>query len=157
MNITNTRSATRILTTALAECQRQETDFRGLVDLLSAYEVANYCNTVPLTEALILRLGQLIDPISNEFGYRRTPVTFANGGGSTSPQNIPNAMYTLVVSADWIEKDVIETRNDDIDVWIKTFLFIHPFKDGNGRCAWLLYNMLRDTMDYPLPLPKYDW
>jgi hypothetical protein len=39
--------------------------------------------------------------------------------------------------------------------WIKAFLQIHPFQDGNGLVASLLFNWGMNTLDEPFPLPYY--
>jgi len=41
------------------------------------------------------------------------------------------------------------------DEFVVEFLKIHPFKDGNGRVAFLLYNILNNSLDDPAPLPDY--
>lgn len=148
-------SARRILVTALNECRRQDTDFRAVVDLLAAYEVAEFNSDNKISEVLIWRLAELIDPVYNARGYRQTPVTFANGGGSTSPQNIHRAMTTLISNVPGADGGIFTT--DDVNEWIKQFLWIHPFRDGNGRCAWILYNRLKGTLAYPLPLPNFQF
>lgn len=145
----NMKNAERIAYVAIKECVRQEVGFRSLVDLLSAYEVADYY--AEIDEPLILRLGQLVEPTVNENGYRHTPVTFRNGGTASNPIDIPLNMDALLsVSTEGFS-------SDDCYRWTRAFLSIHPFRDGNGRVAWMLYNKLRGTMDYPLPLPEFDW
>lgn len=41
------------------------------------------------------------------------------------------------------------------DRWIKDFLDVHPFVDGNGRTAWILRTWLMDEWSYPNVLPDY--
>jgi fido (protein-threonine AMPylation protein) len=40
---------------------------------------------------------------------------------------------------------------------VRSFLRIHPFTDGNGRVAFVLYNWLNHTLLAPAPLPDFDW
>jgi hypothetical protein len=146
------KNADRIAFVAIKECNRQNVGFRSLVDLLSAYEVAHFQATTggEINEVMILRLGQLIEPTFNARGYRRTPVTFQNGDVANH-QHIETAMQNLLdISRDGFD-------SDDCYQWTKYFLSIHPFRDGNGRCAWILYNWLRGTLDYPLPLPDFQF
>ena len=42
-----------------------------------------------------------------------------------------------------------------IGEWIRQFLVIHPFVDGNGRTALVLYNWLLGTLDDPQKYPDY--
>ena len=147
-------NADRIIKTAIGECRRQKVDFRSLIDLLSAYEVADTVldpDRKFVDPVVIFRLASLIEPVQNEWGYRNVAVTFKNGGTTTEWSNVPRAMERLTSLVQNVDGD------DDINVWIKSFLFIHPFIDGNGRVAWILYNWLKGTLEYPLPLPDYEW
>lgn len=44
---------------------------------------------------------------------------------------------------------------EEVEVWIKTLLDIHPWTDGNGRTASLLRNLMLGKMQDPEPLPYY--
>lgn len=145
------RSVEVITSVAIGECRRQQTDFRGLVNLLSAYEVAEFSSRALPTEGSILRIAQLIEPTCNENGYRRTPVTFANGGWAASWHVIPDAMDTLMDHLFHVE------TSEDIHEWTRQFLQIHPFIDGNGRTAWILFNWLRGSLLQPRPLPDFNF
>lgn len=112
--------------------------------MLIAYErVNNYEGK--LTESFILSLAE-----SFGFdGYRTTPVTFATGGQAANAQTISSAMARLISCS---------PQTDDFGewhAWIKAFLQIHPFQDGNGRIASLLFNWAINTLDEPVPLPYY--
>jgi hypothetical protein len=147
------KNAERIAFVAIKECNRQQVGFRSLVDLLSAYEVAHFQASANgwISETIILRLGQLIDPMLNARGYRRTPVTFQDGGASSYPALIEDNIRNL------LDVSTEDFNSDDCYQWTRAFLLIHPFRDGNGRCAWILYNWLRGTLDYPLPLPDFQF
>jgi len=112
--------------------------------MLYAYARVNNHNE-EITELFILSLA-------NCFwfdGYRTTPVTFGEGGHATAAHNIPGAMERLV--------SCVPDREDFTGWyrWIHAFLKIHPFQDGNGRIASLLFNWGMNTLDEPIPLPYY--
>lgn len=90
------------------------------------------------------------------WGFRNTPVTFQNGGSSCSPSKIPEAM---VRHLGMIHPDggLILFHPEDVDRWIKQFLWIHPYEDGNGRTASILRNWMMGTLDNPTDLPDYGW
>ncbi len=109
-----------------------------------AYEIAKMYEG-PLTEQFILSLGKC-------FGfswYRTTPVTFAHGGNATKAQLIPEALPRLISHAP--EKGEFTAWYP----WIKAFLQMHTFEDGNGRIASLLFNWGMSTLNEPFPLPYY--
>ena len=91
--------------------------------------------------------------------YRITPVHFASGGHAANWQIIPNAMYR------WWENrpkrlSLLEDYPNDIQVvdeWVKAFLDIHPYEDGNGRTASILRNWALGKFDDPADLPYYNF
>ncbi len=84
-------------------------------------------------------------------GYRKTPVTFDSGNIATNAHNIPGAMKRLISHVP------VCAEFDDWYTWIKSFLKIHPFQDGNGRIASLLFNWGMNTLNEPVPLPYYEF
>jgi hypothetical protein len=112
--------------------------------MIKAYLVAKEYDG-PLTERFLLNLAEC-------FGftwYRTVPVTFAAGGHAANYQVIPQAMPRLIANAP--EKGEFAAWY----IWIKAFLQLHPFRDGNGRVASLLFNWGMTTLDEPFPLPYY--
>lgn len=94
----------------------------------------------------IINLARLINDAPTMM-YRTVPVFFNNGNMGLQHRNIPDAMDRLC-----------ENGHDlSTDEWIKQFLLIHPFTDGNGRTASLLHNMFSDSLLEPHALPEYDW
>lgn len=85
--------------------------------------------------------------------FRQVPAVFNQGQPAVDPQLIPRAMMR------WYQQCEEYVHNPffvgDIDDLMKEFLAIHPFADGNGRVASLLYNHYRGTMLDPIPLPYY--
>lgn len=130
------------------ECVRQNVGLSGLVDLLGAYEFAvQQCADHGLpTEDDVMDLAARIEP-STRGRYRRTPVVFASGGHATTAELLPNAMDRLFDPP----PDVVPEE------FVRAFLAIHPFTDGNGRVAFVLLNWLKGTLAQPVPLPEYDW
>lgn len=90
------------------------------------------------------------------WGFRKTPVTFQNGGGSCAPDVVPQATARIfeAVHPDGL---TFKIDPDEIDPWIKQFLWIHPYEDGNGRTASILRNWMMGTLDNPTDLPDYNW
>ena len=147
----------RIGAIAAGECERQQVGFDEYVNLLNAYRWAyDADNDAPLHPNYIYMLANIIEPSKNVLGrYRQTPVTFANGGCAVDWDLIPNAM------SQWF--DMVNDPNDNLimrgtgmqEYIVKEFLRIHPFRDGNGRLAWILRTRFYDNWGYPDLLPKY--
>lgn len=147
----------RVATIAAKECIRQQVGILGLIRLLTAYDhVFNDMPWISPNKAEVkvfdIRvLGGMVEH-TNRGELRSIPVTFANGGSSCSPDSIPAAMASLMSAIPDVVGNEFEIR-----AWIKHFLWIHPFTDGNGRTAWVLYNWLCQTMNTPTPLPDFGW
>jgi len=83
--------------------------------------------------------------------YRTTSVIFASGSPAANAQSIPGAMTRLFVHSPK------KGEFNEWYAWIHAFLKIHPFQDGNGRIASILFNWGMNTMDNPIPLPYYEF
>lgn len=145
---------TQIATVAAGEAERQQVGLPGLADLLRAYEYA-YSNSklgLAPTKVSVHALGSLVEP-STYGQFRFTPVTFRNGGSAAHPERVGPLMGTLF---EMVPK-MGYTREAYIYGWVKEFLWIHPFTDGNGRVAWILYNWFTEQLDSPVPLPEFGW
>ncbi len=124
-----------------SESSRQSAPRGPMID---AYSITvNYDGK--LTERFILDLATC-------FGftwYRNTPVSFDHDGHSANWSIIPEAMPRLIAH--------VPERLEFTSwyAWIKAFLDIHPFQDGNGRIASLLFNWGMYTLEEPFPLPYY--
>lgn len=139
----------RVASVAASECVRQHVDIDRLVTLLNGYRAAYGMSRTDLMSAgpkFVAHLGGIIEP--DNFGlFRTSPVTFRSGGTSAPHCEIDRLVESLMVNGDLLTPFE----------WTKQFLWIHPFTDGNGRCAFVLYNMLNKTMDYPWPLPEFSF
>lgn len=140
----------RVALIAARECERQQVDLFALARLLDAYNFV-YLHWPPdeqIGMGHILQLGANIDPEKANH-LRRTPVTFQNGGTSANHQDIYDLLKSRITD--------LNNQHIEIDEFIREFLWIHPFEDGNGRTAWVLMNWLYKSMDFPIPLKEYRW
>jgi hypothetical protein len=125
---------------ATLECKRQgSTQFDGM---LLALDHAVYHD---IDKSMIKMLAYLIEPWRNVNGYRTVPVTFNQGMPAIAPELIERQMNLIIENIDSMTTDE----------FCKAFLDIHPFADGNGRVASVLYNKLNGTLDDPIMLPYY--
>jgi hypothetical protein len=94
-------------------------------------------------------LGGLVKGIEGNTGpyqkYRQTPVSFANGTLALAPDLIERQMWLL-----FLNQGVF-----NVEQWTKAFLDIHPFEDGNGRVASIMYNIKKGTILHPIHKPDY--
>lgn len=142
----------KIASVAAQECIRQEVGVLELGNLLSAYA---YVNQMGILDHLdLLAIGRTVEP-RNQGGYRKVPVTFKNGGTSASPAGIPGLMDRLTEHLAYYQKQHPVNQTVLREHLVKDFLWIHPFIDGNGRTAWILWNWLNGTMDSPTNLPDF--
>ena len=100
------------------------------------------------TEDQICAIAAMIEPKRAQ-GYRVTPVYFTDLSMGMHHDLIPAAMESLIES--------LPTINgiEQIDEVVKHFFVIHPFRDGNGRTAFILRTWLMGNWDYPERLPDY--
>lgn len=135
---------------AAIECDRQQVGLYELARLIDAYAFVreHWVSLYEFGIGHVLQLGAMVDAErSNKL--RTTPVTFRNGGTS-APADL---VYDLL-------RDRINNLNHGdctVEEFIREFLWIHPFEDGNGRVAWILQNWLNKTMDKPDTLKEYRW
>jgi hypothetical protein len=146
---------------AADECMRQKVGLDRFVSLLKAYRMARTMAAFGgphESDVLGGGLAYIIEP-SNQGAYRKTPVTFPDGGNAVHANNIPRAMMQwwagIEAFSDLVGDATAPHVSNVADGLIKSFLDIHPFTDGNGRLAWLLRVWLLDQWDDPQPLPDY--
>jgi Fic/DOC family len=149
----------RIASIAARECVRQQVGLGELADLLRAYQTAKTAarRFTLITEGVLLDLAKAIEPL-NGGRYRVTPVTFSDCGDSCHSSQVPSKIRQLLAQQPCRQLFGVDLHSDfvpDVDYWVKEFLWIHPFTDGNGRTAWILRTWLLDHWSFPDSLPDY--
>ena len=138
-----------------AECERQM-DYRPeAVEGLERAVRAMGVHPFDISEMDIQYLAGLVNwnkPVY--MAYRTVPAYFANGNHAIPAWNVPNAMARLIEGLN-AYKGANSRWESYVNFLVKEFLDIHPFADGNGRVAFVLYNWLNGTLDNPVTLPYY--
>ena len=131
----------------VAECRRQQVGLDRLADLLEGYNYAvEHSDRLP-NEGDLLHLAGVIEP-SSLGRYRQTPVTFQCGGASVTPSMTSSATARMMAHYE---------EGDDPKEFVHNLLKIHPFTDGNGRVAFVVYNWVNHTLEDPVPLPEFEF
>ena len=140
---------------AATECVRQHVGIDRVAFLLQGYEYAliNAESRSLPSEEDALAIARLVEP-SNRGRYRTTPVTFRNGGRSAPPGSVISATERLF---EFLGEGTFTDGKTSPELFIKSYLFIHPLSDGNGRTAFILNNWVGGTLRNPQPLPEFDW
>jgi Fic family protein len=127
------------------EVERQKDTPMHVAYLLRALNVARNMNAFSPTvnEDWIRELNAIVD--NGDGNYRKIPATFNQGMPAINAENIPNVMANLVKHQDMLT----------YEEFVYEFLKIHPFEDGNGRVAFLLFNLLKGTIQALEPLPEF--
>jgi len=128
------------------ESERQHTDAAGPTRMLKAWEYLKESDDLTLDD--IVALGTILEP-KNNGKFRSVPVTFNQ---ESRPALAPELVDRQMIL--WFD-NVFKNEEYTTDEKMKMFLDIHPFLDGNGRVASLLYNYLNENLDNPVPLPYY--
>lgn len=129
------------------EAARQGVGLTDMLRLFEGYEMAFWWQGLPSLE-MVFELASVVEPSS--YGRCRvTPVTFRNSNAGLAPELVPVQLEKLF---DALKDDRVEHRE-----FIREFLVIHPFNDGNGRVAWILQNYLEGSLGNPDPLWGYQW
>lgn len=131
---------------AVLECVRQQVGPIEVENLLLALDCAKTLKETRKLPSLsdIKTIAGIIEPKKAE-NYRTTPVVFNQGEPALKAEHIERQMKLLFNSINEMP----------IDDFVMRFLVIHPYVDGNGRTASILYNWLIDTLEHPIPLPYY--
>lgn len=135
---------------AAREVQRQMDGPEMVPHLISAYDWArnNPVGMVTINVDWVDRVGRMVHPFTNRGGFRHTEVYFASGGYAVPAHEVHEQLWRLCEYGDELS----------LDEWVHRFLVIHPFADGNGRTAAVIYNVLGESLvDDPVPLPEYEF
>jgi len=139
-----------------SECDRGHTT--NYQEMRDAYDHAlTACESV---ESLVSTLGNLVEPEVNppagfRHNYRTSNDGFMHGGPLCPASEVPLRMERWVDSADSVLDRNYQCSEKDAHLLIRIFLDIHPFVDGNGRVASILYNLMIGKLGDPEPLPYY--
>lgn len=124
-----------------------EQDFNGM-EMAWRYAISN-CQAGPMEVRDITTMAEWIDPIANRNGeFRKGPAVFMDGGIAMSAHLIEENLRRMLNALD---------TNDRItpEMFYRELMYIHPFKDGNGRMGALVYNWLSGTLASPVNAPPY--
>jgi hypothetical protein len=135
-----------------AECERQHaTTPADIAGMEEAWQYASDMNP-PLTITDIKIMAGTIDPIANPGGRFRTgPAVFMDGGRAASADEIEWRLEQLF----HLISGMGPIGEFDAGSIYRELMYIHPFKDGNGRVGALVYNILNGTIDNPIVPPPY--
>lgn len=131
---------------AAHECKRQHVGPERVPGMLQAWARAKQVGT-SFSWADVAFMGSEVEyrNAKNPNGIRTTPVSFPDGSFGPNAASVPRAIETLFAHGD----------RTDPDGFVKEFLDIHPFEDGNGRVASILWNVLSGTLEEPRMLPYF--
>lgn len=136
----------KVVDVVMSECVRQHVGFERVETLINAYNNFNehIKNNGIIDGDYVESLGGLAEP-DNNGRFRVSPVTFASGGTAANHNDVKRLIHNLFEYGD-------ELNSDE---FTKEFLWIHPFNDGNGRTAWLIYNWKNNSLNNPEKMPEY--
>lgn len=141
------------------ECERQRSGERSVARMAEALGYAirfneRYGELMVIGHTFTKGLARIIEPRSDD--YRKVPCYFHGYEFAIAPELVDGAMHSLFINmVDNSRMTGAEPPKMTTDEFVKEFLDIHPFQDGNGRTAAILYNLLNGTLGEPQPLPDY--
>lgn len=134
------------------ECSRQKTDPKLVANMFNAWRWVYEFEADPRTidarhlEHFIMAINA---KVLGDIGasYRTTAVYFDDYRFAPAWTAVPQAMHSLC------------THHQDVETsdFVYEFLKIHPFIDGNGRTAAILWNWSNNSLANPMTLPKFDF
>lgn len=138
---------------AVAECERQHVGPRSVMRLLQAFEYAMYkIGGLSLKMDDLNTIIELINGAPTPF--RKTPAVFDQGIEAVAPQHIKRQL-------DLLFQAYAENNTTPVE-FCKRLLEIHPWPDGNGRTAAVVYNFMlyevtEEVIRNPLTLPEFNF
>jgi hypothetical protein len=156
-----------------SETNRQHRDNFG--DFAKAHQIISDTDlSVGVTGLwwVITGIGFTVEPEVNRYrhvvghydNFRACHVGFVNGGNAAPVMEVrPRMIRLLEIGQDLLGRTVnareggpaIGMTRRECDQFVKMFLDIHPFVDGNGRTASILRNWMLGLLQNPQPLPYY--
>lgn len=142
---------------AVQRCINSEPKVRDVVGLGAAKLLAeHFCldETRAMSEADIRQLHELIMVGQHDAGQYKVYLNEIEGSARTppSPTDTPDHMRSLVA---WLNQSTLSPlwRAAVVHAW---FTYIHPFRDGNGRIARLLANLVLIREGLPPLIVRHD-
>ncbi len=148
----------KVLEFCAAEVHRQGDDATFVPGMVYAWNDAHYTAgtwiETGVTHDDLFRWNGLITK-REVIRYRTTPVYFAGGSTALNARAVPDTMDRFVGTlSDLLNADAL-ISGMVAEQMTKWFLDIHPFEDGNGRVACIVYNLLLQSMDDPIKYPDF--
>lgn len=150
----NTNAYHHIVKWCAAEVHRQKATPLHVAGMFEAWDYlfglsADLNRDLGQMDLLVMERCITLSPGPRIHPWRTTPATFDNGRkAAIAWQHVERQMDL------WLD----EWNNGTIltaGTLTKLFLDIHPYEDGNGRLAALLWNWRNRTLSNPLPLPDF--
>lgn len=140
---------TRIVEYCADEVERQGDGPRAVGNMFRAWDyiVDNYAGNRYFDEDNLRKIAALVNGQGGYMSYRLGPAVFNQGSPALDAQHIERQLGILFAHMLTITPDE----------FCKRLLEIHPFEDGNGRVASLMYNWLRGSIMIPSSLPMYEF
>lgn len=133
---------------AAVEVERQHDTPEHVVHMLSAWHWASNNRPDVISVEWLERVAAIVKPHTNSRGLRRCEVSFASGGEASSAEHVGRLTHQLCIQSGQLGAYEFTHR----------LLKIHPWADGNGRTACIVYNVLKNNpWDEPVALPEFQF
>ena len=137
----------RVVEWCAKECYRQRVGPHRVASMFNAWQWAQDEKSYrrqPVVDSII-KLGKLVEPIKNVTGIRFVNLSF--------PPDTPSGGLPVQFALQELCAKTWATGSGDKFAY--EFLRVHPFVDGNGRTAAILYNWVNGTLEAPVDMPDF--